>query len=140
MSNSFDIIVIGCGGIGSAAVYYAAKRGLKTLGIEQFDPVHDRGSSHGQTRVIRKAYFEHPDYVPLLQRAYENWHEFEEQVGRQLYFRTGLLEVGPESGALIHGVRTSALQHSLPLENVERSAFNNRVPGLVLPENAEAVF
>ena len=75
MLNLFDLIIIGCGGVGSAAAYYAAERGLRVLALERFEAVHARGSSHGDTRVIRQAYFEHPDYVPLLKRAYSLWEQ-----------------------------------------------------------------
>ena len=140
MSNQFDLIIVGCGGVGSAAAYYAVKRGLRVLVLERFEPVHARGSSHGDTRVIRQAYFEHPDYVPLLKRAYELWHQFEQQVDRQLFYRTGLLEVGPESGVLIQGVRQSAVLHQLPLEEIPSGEFSNRFPGFVLPEDSVAVY
>src|SRR5438270_13444161 len=72
-----DAIVLGVGGMGSAALFELARRGRRVLGLEQFAPGHDRGSSHGQTRVIRKAYYEHPDYVPPLPRAYERWYDLE---------------------------------------------------------------
>ena len=140
MSKHFDLIVIGCGGVGSAVAYFAAKRNLRALAIEQFEPVHARGSSHGDTRVIRQAYFEHPAYVPLLKRAYELWSELETELGFQLFYRTGLLEVGPESGVLIQGVRTAAAQHQLPLEEIDRRSFAQRFEGFVLPEDAVAVF
>ena len=140
MSQQFDLIVLGCGGVGSAATYYATKRGLKVLSLEQFEPVHARGSSHGDTRVIRQAYFEHPDYVPLLQRAYTLWHELEKSVEAQLFFRTGLLEIGPESGVLIPGVRRAAALHHLPLEDIQRNEFHERFPGFHLPDGSVAVF
>jgi len=139
MSDHFDLIIIGCGGVGSAAAYYAAARGLRVLALERFEPVHARGSSHGETRVIRQAYFEHPDYVPLLKRAYDLWHQFEGQVARKLFYRTGLLEVGPESGVLIQGVRQSAAQHQLSLDEIPRVEFTDRFPGFVLPEDSVAV-
>ena len=75
--ESFDVIVVGLGGMGSAAAAHAASRGKRVLGIEQFQPAHDQGSSHGRSRVIRLAYFEHPAYVPLLRRAYELWRQLE---------------------------------------------------------------
>ena len=140
MSNHFDLIIIGCGGVGSAAAYYAAAGGLRVLALERFEPVHARGSSHGDTRVIRQAYFEHPDYVPLLQRAYTLWDQFEQRVACKLFYRTGLLEVGPESGVLIRGVRQSAAQHQLPLEEIARNEFEDRFRGFVLPDDSVAVY
>jgi sarcosine oxidase len=74
----YDCIVLGTGGVGSAACYQLSRRGAAVLGLDRFPPGHDRGSSHGQTRIIRQAYFEHADYVPLLRRAYELWAELEQ--------------------------------------------------------------
>ena len=107
MSHS-DAIVIGLGGMGGAALYHLARRGVKALGLEQFSIGHDRGSSHGETRVIRKAYFEHPSYVPLLHRAYALWAELENDVGEKLFHRVGLLEVGRPDGTVIPGVARRA--------------------------------
>ena len=97
----YDTIVLGIGGVGSAALYHLAKRGVRAIGIDQFDPPHDRGSSHGQTRVIRQAYFEHSDYVPLLKEVYRLWHGLESVTGRQLFHETGLIEVGPPDGEVV---------------------------------------
>src|SRR5687767_14918133 len=93
--ESYDVIVLGLGGMGTAAAFELARRGRRTLGIEQFAIGHDRGSSHGETRVIRKAYFEHPDYVPLLRRAYERWYDLEQQTGERLFLECGVLCLGP---------------------------------------------
>ncbi len=81
---AYDAIVLGAGGVGSAAMWQLARRGLRVLGIDRFHPPHDRGSSHGHTRIIRQAYFEHPDYVPLLLRAYKLWRELEDLIGARL--------------------------------------------------------
>src|SRR2546427_7098831 len=94
-SAAFDVAVIGLGVMGSAAAYHLARRGLRVVGLEQFSPAHDRGSSHGRTRVIRQAYFEHPDYVPLVLRAYELWRELEAETKRTLLVKTGGLMIGP---------------------------------------------
>jgi len=104
----FDVIVIGIGGMGSAAFWHLSRRGRKVLGIDRFGVAHDRSSSHGVTRLIRKAYFERPDYAPLLHRAYERWRELETASGRRLMNRTGLLLLGPPSGEVIGGVRRAA--------------------------------
>src|SRR4051794_40127647 len=98
MTERYDCIVLGVGGFGSAALYHAAARGLSVLGIEQHGKAHDRGSSHGETRIIRKAYFEHPDYVPLLFRAYELWRRLEQESSRELMRLCGLLIAGPPEG------------------------------------------
>src|SRR3984957_1358478 len=111
MNGNFDAIVIGCGGMGSAACFELARRGTKVLGLEQFPLVHARGSSHGQTRIIRTAYAEHPDYVPLLRRAWERWYELEELCGVHFLTECGCLSIGREDGELVPGVRQSAQQH-----------------------------
>src|SRR5579859_1154107 len=85
----YDVIVVGLGGMGSAAAYHLARRGVRVLGLERFTPAHTRGSSHGYSRIIRQAYFEDPAYVPLLLRAYELWREIEQASGRSLLTITG---------------------------------------------------
>ena len=106
--STYDVIVLGTGGVGSAALYHLARRGMKVLGLDRFPPGHDRGSSHGRTRIIRQAYFEHPNYVPLLLRAYELWKELSERCGKQLYREIGLLQIGPSDGQVVPGVREAA--------------------------------
>jgi len=138
--KTYDVIVLGAGGVGSAAAFHLARRGTRVLGLDRFPGGHDRGSSHGQTRIIRKAYFEHPDYVPLLQRAYVLWHELEQEVGRQLYFPNGLIEVGPADGQVVPGVLQAADLHHLPVERLDPVEFAERFPGFVLPENCAALF
>src|SRR5688500_11608723 len=98
MSESFDVIIIGCGAMGAAACHHVARRGARVLAIEQFEVGHSNGSSHGYSRVIRQAYFEHPDYVPLLLRTYELFGELERRCGSQLLLRCGALYGGrPDS-------------------------------------------
>jgi len=116
--NHFDCIVIGFGGVGSAAMRYAALNGWKVLGIDRFGPAHNRGSSHGQTRVIRKSYFEHPNYVPLLQEAYERWDELNKRHRtapevKELLTQCGVLQVGPGDGTVVNGVLKSAQEHGV---------------------------
>src|SRR3712207_9252566 len=77
--------------MGSAAAFHLARRGLKVLGLEQFTPAHDRGSSHGESRIIRQAYYEGAEYVPLILRAYELWEELEKESSRDLLTLTGAL-------------------------------------------------
>src|SRR5689334_21265897 len=102
--NHFDVIVVGVGSMGSAACYYLAKRGVRVLGLEQFSIPHERGSHTGQSRIIRKAYFEHADYVPLLERSYENWKELENVTGTKVYYETGLVYFGQPNHWMIKGV------------------------------------
>ena len=138
--QNYDAIVLGVGGVGSAALYQLALRGLKTLGIDRFPPGHDRGSSHGQTRIIRQAYFEHPDYVPLLKRAYQLWSELEQTRGEQLFFPVGLLQIGPPDGPVVSGVRRSAATHGLMIEDWTPTASRDELRGFVLPDGWHAVF
>lgn len=110
-----DAIVVGVGSMGAAACYYLARAGYSVLGLEQYDVVHDRGSHSGQSRIIRMAYFEHPAYVPLLERAYENWKRFEEETGVALYHETGIVYFGEGNHPTIAGVKQSAETHGIPL-------------------------
>lgn len=140
MSQTYDVAVLGVGGVGSAALFHLAGRGLRVLGIDRFAPGHGRGSSHGQTRLIRQAYFEHPDYVPLVKRAYQLWHELEQICGRPLYRQVGILQAGPPNGAVVPGVLASAALHGLPIEQLTRDELRRRFPGFALPDEMAAVF
>lgn len=129
----FDAVVVGVGGMGSAALWHLARRGLSVCGIEQFDVAHDRGSSHGRTRIIRKAYFEHPDYVPLLHRAYELWEELEAGSDRPLMERCGFLTLGPAGSETIRGLELCYDRHDLPHERLEAEEVSDRWPRFRLP-------
>jgi sarcosine oxidase len=118
---TYDVIVIGLGGMGSSACYHLAKSGAKVLGLEQFPLLHQRGSSHGQSRIIRKAYFEHPSYVPLLERSYELWINLSEKSGHELYHPTGIIYSCPKDSALLAGLRTSSSTFQIPLETLEQN-------------------
>jgi sarcosine oxidase len=126
--ESYDIIVLGLGGMGTAAACELARRGRRVLGIEQFLIGHDRGSSHGETRIIRKAYYEHPDYVPLLRRAYERWYELEQQSGQRLLVECGVLSLGPADSDVVAGVLASAAEHALPVERYGPAELSQRFP------------
>jgi len=134
-TETCDVIVIGCGGFGSSAMFHLAQRGLKVIGIDRFHPPHDRGSSHGETRIIRKAYFEHPSYVPLLHRAWELWEELSESVGERLIERRDLLMAGPPGSEVIEGARLSARLFGLPMENLTAAEAAIRYPAFLLPED-----
>ena len=138
--NHSDVLIIGTGAVGSAAMYYLAERGVKVIGLDRFPVAHDKGSSHGQTRIIRLAYFEHPNYVPLLNSSYELWKDLEEKSGNHLYNETGIIQIGPPDGEIVAGVRESANQHGLQIENLTESDVISRYPGFLLPEDMEAVF
>jgi sarcosine oxidase len=128
MPVEYDLIVIGVGGMGSAVLYRAAKLGLRVLGLEQFGVGHDRGSSHGQTRIIRQAYYEHPNYVPMARRAFDMWREIEREAQADLLHVTGLLQVGSPSSELITGVRLSAETHQLPVKEMSPAEIESRWP------------
>jgi monomeric sarcosine oxidase len=137
---SYDVIILGTGGVGSAAAYHLARRGAKVLGIDRFAGGHDRGSSHGETRVIRQAYFEHPDYVPLLLRAYELWRELEAEAGVNLLHQVGLLQVGPPEGAVVRGVLESARRHGLAVDSLTAEETERRFLGIRVPVGSVGVF
>ena len=136
----FDVIVIGTGGMGASAAMHLASRGVRVCGLDRFPPGHDRGSSHRQTRLIRMAYYEHPDYVPLLRRSYELWHDLETIVGRTLLVESGLLLAGPPDGAVVAGTLRSAAIHSLPVEPMTGRDASDRWPSLRIPEEWTAVY
>jgi sarcosine oxidase len=140
MNASADVIVIGCGGIGSAALYHLARRGVSALALDRFPPGHDRGSSHGETRIIRQAYFEHPDYVPVCRASYDLWDELSRERGKKLRHETGLLQVGPGEGSVVRGVLESAALHGLEVERLSRSEVGRRFPGYVVPDGMCGVF
>jgi len=139
-NTSFDVIVIGVGSMGSATCYYLSRRGYKVLGLEQFDISHELGSHAGQSRIIRKAYFEHPDYVPLLERAYENWKTLEKETGERVYFKTGLLYAGNSDNEIIKGLKQSAALYDVELEQLKVDEAANRVPQFKFPNNYEILF
>ena len=133
----YDVVVVGVGGMGSAALYHLARRGKRVLGLERFDLLHEQGSSHGLTRIIRLAYFEHPDYVPLLRRAYELWRELEAEAGEQLLHITGIVEGGDR---ISEGVLRSCAEHDLPHEVLDGAQVARRFPAFRLPPQLEVVF
>jgi sarcosine oxidase len=130
-----EVIVVGLGAMGSAAAWQLARRGRRVLGLDRFSPPHTLGSSHGRSRIIREAYFEHPCYVPLLRRAYECWADLEQASGRRLLRMTGGLMAGPEDGALVAGSRLSALEHGLPHEMLSAAEIRRRFPGFAPPDD-----
>jgi monomeric sarcosine oxidase len=136
----YDVIVLGAGGVGSAALFHLAKRGIKVLGIDRFNPPHDRGSTHGHTRVIRQAYFEHPDYVPLLVESYRLWRELEQLRHRDLLHEIGLIQIGPEDGLVVPGVLRSADEHELAVERLAPADIQKWWPGLRAKGDLAGVF
>ena len=133
----FDAIVVGVGGMGSAALFHLARRGRRVLGLERFDVPHEHGSSHGITRIIRLAYYEHAAYVPLLRRAYELWRELEAAAGEQLLHVTGAVDAGP---GIFEGSLQSCLDHDLPHEVLSGAELARRFAGYRLPHDHDVLF
>ncbi|HEX6850218.1 MAG TPA: N-methyl-L-tryptophan oxidase [Candidatus Polarisedimenticolaceae bacterium] len=130
MAGDFDVAIVGLGAMGSAAACHLARRGRRVLGLDRFTPPHALGSSHGETRIIREAYFEHPLYVPLVQRAYTLWTELEELAERELLRTTGGVMIGPAGGILVEGARRSAEEHGLRHELLSAREVRRRFPAL----------
>jgi sarcosine oxidase len=139
-SNSYDAIVIGVGGMGSATVYQLSRRGLRVLGLEQFSIPHDYGSSHGVNRIIRLAYFEHPNYVPMLRRAYELWREIENISNERLLVITGSIDASDASKGIVKSSQESCRLHNLPYELLDADELHRRFPAFVLPDNMAALY
>lgn len=140
MARHFDVIVIGVGAMGSAACHQLARRGMRVLGLEQFDIPHANGSSHGSSRVVRQAYHEHPDYVPLLKRAYELWRELEAVSGLDLLTITGFLHLGPSDADRLQRVETAAREHALPVECLTSHDVAARFPQFRLDDGMRGVW
>ena len=135
-----DIIILGLGAMGSATAYHLALRGKRVLGIEQFTSPHDQGSSHGGSRIIRQAYWESPDYVPLVKRAYELWRKVESDSGKRLMHITGCLVVGAEQGELVTHTMAAANEHAIPIDVMQRSELGGRFPQFVLQSGEAGVY
>jgi monomeric sarcosine oxidase len=138
--DAYDVIVLGAGGVGSAAMFHLARRGARVLGIDFQRPPHSLGSSHGHTRVIRQAYFEHPDYVPLLRESYRLWHELEASTRRRLFYQIGLVEIGPADGVVVPGVLRAAAAHQLAVEPLAAKEVERRWPGLRADDSLTGVY
>ena len=137
--SEFDAVIVGLGAMGSSALYHLASRGVKVLGIDRFATPHIHGSTHGRTRIIREAYYEHPCYVPIVQRAYELWAELEREIGEQLFVQTGGLMIGPPGGELFAGALRSATEHGLAHTILEPSEVHARLPGFRVPAGSMAL-
>lgn len=140
MSNDYEVIVAGLGANGSAAIYQLAKAGKKVLGIDKFKPPHTMGSSHGETRIIREAYYESPKYVPFIQEAYKLWHELENASGKELFLKTGGLMIGKADSALVTGSKLSAETHAIPFEYLLSNEIKERFPAFKPATDDVAIF
>jgi sarcosine oxidase len=138
MTHTTDVIVVGLGAMGSAALYHLAHRGVRVAGFDRFVPPHALGSTHGLTRIIRESYYEHPRYVPLVQRAYELWADLERHSARRLFHQTGGLMIGQRKGVLVSGALRSARKHGLEHEELSAAEVHTRFPGFVVPNEMVA--
>jgi sarcosine oxidase len=138
--SSYDAVIVGLGAMGSAAAYHMAARGMRVLALDRYRPPHDLGSSHGETRLIREAYFEDPFYVPIVQRAYDLWMQLESEAGRPLMRLTGGLMIGPPDDALVTGAARSAEVHALPHERLSAGEVRRRYPGLEPEDHTVAIW
>jgi sarcosine oxidase len=124
----YDVLVVGLGAMGSAALCHLASRGARVLGVDALDPPHSLGSTHGRSRIIREAYFEHPSYVPLVRRAYENWASLERASGETLFRRTGGLMAGPPDSELVRGTLDSVTTHGIDVDTLSAAEIERRFP------------
>lgn len=139
-AKTHDVIVLGVGGMGSATVFHLASRGLRTLGLEQYDIPNDQGSSHGVNRVFRLAYYEDPSYVPLMIRARELWLELERHSTSRLVHVTGSVDAGPPDSAVFEGSVESCRIHQLEHDVLDSATLSHRFPGYRLPADMMALF
>jgi sarcosine oxidase len=140
VESTFDVIVVGLGAMGSAAAYHLSRQQIKVLGLEAFSPAHDQGSSHGESRIIRQAYFEDPAYVPLVLRAYELWNQLQEESRENLLSITGGLSIGPADGRLVTGCLKSATKYGIEHELLDSREMQARFPQFELADYEVAVY
>jgi sarcosine oxidase len=138
--TTFDVAVIGLGAMGSAALFNLANQGHWVVGIEQFEPGHDKGSSHGESRIIRLSYFEHPSYVPLARRALEKWRDLEKLSGETILMVTGVLEAGCPGASIVSGSLEAAKQHDLTHDVLSAADITRRFPGFKVPSDWTGLF
>jgi sarcosine oxidase len=138
--TQYDVAVVGLGAMGAHAVQQLAARGVRVIGIERFGPLHDRGSSHGDTRLIRLGYFEGAGYVPLLQRAYRNWRKLEERSGADIMTVTGVLQIGKPDDPVVSGTLSSCKQQRLAYDILDAEGMRQRFPAFALDEDEVAVY
>lgn len=134
-AKRYDVIVIGLGAMGSATCFHLARRGVRVLGLEQFEIPHGKGASHGYSRMIRLAYKEHPDYVPLLRRAYTLWDGLERDSGERVLHITGGIYMGAKGDPFVEGSRAAAELHNLPHTMLDRAQLASRFPQFHLPDH-----
>ncbi|WOF23463.1 N-methyl-L-tryptophan oxidase [Microbacterium betulae] len=136
----YDVIVLGVGSMGGAAANSLAGRGARVLGLETFAPGHDQGAAHGGTRIVRQSYFESPEYVPLLRRAYEGWRRLEEESGRAIMELCGGVYIGDPDDVTFTGSRSAAELHGLAHEILDAEEIRRRFPTMDPADDAMAVY
>lgn len=141
MAEIWDTVVVGCGSHGSAAFFHIAKRGQRVLGLEKFENAgHSSGSGHGESRIIRLAYFEHPNYVPLLHESYALWEQLEKETHKQLFTKTGGIDAGLPDSTLVTGSLLACTTHNLEHQLLTSAQVHAKFPGITLPEGYVAVY
>lgn len=135
-----DVIVVGVGGMGSSTLFHLADSGARVLGLEQYGVPHAYGSSHGSTRIIRLAYYEGAEYVPLLRAAYQYWRELEGVAGEEILRVTGGLDIGPPGSRTVRGSKQSCLRNGLHFEELGGRQASRRFGGYDLPESLRAIY
>lgn len=138
--GTLDLIVIGAGAVGSAVLRAASEAGARVLGLEQYTPANPRGSSHGHSRIFRHAYFEHPDYVPLLRHATARLELLERESGACLLHRCGMLLMGAPGCPAVSGAIESAQRWELPLDALDAAAIRSRFPCFDVPSDTHGAF
>jgi sarcosine oxidase len=136
----YDALVVGLGAMGSAALYELASRGVSVVGVDAYDPPHSLGSTHGRSRIIREAYYEHPSYVPLVQRAYAGWARLERVSGTALFRQTGGLNIGAPDCGLVAGALESASRHGLDVELLDSEEIERRFPAFAVSKSMIGVY
>lgn len=137
--RNLDVVVVGLGAMGSAALYHLARAGARVSGFDAYAPPHALGSSHGETRMIREAYYEDPRYVPLLRRAYDLWHHLARASREELIVETGGVFAGPPKAQLIAGIERAGREHGIAVERLSGATLATRAPWLCIPDDMVAV-
>lgn len=135
-----DLLVVGLGAMGAATAWQAARQGLTVVGLDARRPPHNLGSTHGHSRIIREAYFEHPQYVPLVQRAYALWAELERTAQTRLFQATGALMIGTPESPVVAGTLRAAAEHCLTVQTWTSAEIQTRVPALAPADDMIGVF
>ena len=135
-----DVIVIGMGAHGSAGLFHLAKKGLNVLGLEQFDQIHNNGSYHGLSRIIRMGLYEGDTYLPLAKRSFELWRELEKEYNEQILYMTGIINIGNKNSGIYKNTLNSAIKHNLDYKDMNNQEIMSKFPGFELSNDLNGVF